>query len=169
MWFKAGLLRVVDEGRNRFLDWYSRQIRDSLDLFIQSSSSGVEEELLEASTFGMQSQAAYSRIKQVYVNLIEDVLPTFEEFGTPHPVVIGTRVRSFFSLEEEAFILAVFRTHLQRKHDPQKASSPQDGPLSAQSQVVNTTMELCHLLTAQESNHGPDDPIFVFQDATVQE
>lgn len=169
MWFKAGLMRVVDEGRNRFLDWYAQQIRDSLELFIQSSSPGVEAALLEASTFGMQAQAAYARIKQVFVNLIEDVLPTFEESGTPHPVVIGTKVRSFFSLEEEAFILAVIRTHLQSKHDQQKASSPQDGPLSTQPKVVNTTMKLLQQLTAQEANYGPDDPILVFQDATVPE
>jgi hypothetical protein len=168
MWFKAGLMRVVDEGRNRFLDGYSQQIRDSLDLFIQSSSSGAAEELLEASSSGMQSKAAYARIKQVYVNLIEDVLPTMEESGTAHPIVIGNKVRGFFSLEEEAFILAVIRTHLQSKHDQKKASLP-DGSLSALSKVISTTMELCQQLAAQESKLGPDDPIFVFQVATVHE
>jgi hypothetical protein len=164
MWFKAGLLRVVDEGRNRFLDWYSQQIRNVLDVFIQSSSSGVEEELLKASTSGMQSKAAYARVKQVYIKVIGDVLPAMEDSGTATPLsIIGTKIRGVFSLDEEAFILAVIQTDLQGKQEQQSVSLPQDGPTSSLSKVIRTAMDLRQQLQALESSHGPDDPIWLFK------
>ena len=30
MWFRAGLMKVVEEGRNEFLEWYTRKIWETL-------------------------------------------------------------------------------------------------------------------------------------------
>jgi hypothetical protein len=172
MWFKAGLMRVVDEGRTRFLDWFSRQIRKSLGLFVDSSPSPAlaEEQLLEASWSGMQSIFAYARAKQFYVKLMEEILPAMEESGAAPPVVVGAKVRRFFSFEEEAFILAVVRTHLQSKQDEAKGSLPQDIQRSSPAvlpKVLSAAVELVPHLEAQESSCGSADPRLTFQSAAA--
>jgi len=166
MWFKAGLMKVVDDGRYRFLDWYSQQIRDSLVNFIESSSSGAEDDLREASISGMQHKDKYARVKQFYVNLIEDVLPTIDEAAASGPpTTIGVKVRRFFSVGEEAFILAVIRTHLEKKQDEPKATISQDGGSSLYSKIIRATTELLYHLEAQESSHSSEDPILALMAA----
>lgn len=178
MWFKAGLMRVVDAGKSRFLDWYAQRIRESLDEFIYSSEAGAEQDLMEAAKSGMQSHQAYTRAKQVYVNIIEDILPLMEDSAAyassvpkvPPMMIVGAKVRKFFSVDEEAFILAVIQTHLQDKQKSKAGSSAQDAlpprasPVPvALSKVMSVTVELIPRLEAQESSHGTEDPLLNFQ------
>jgi hypothetical protein len=40
MWFKAGLMKLVDDSRNEFLEWYAQKIRDTIGTSLEAGAGG---------------------------------------------------------------------------------------------------------------------------------
>lgn len=240
MWFKAGLMKLVEDSRNKFLEWYANKIRDTigtsqlelllsnenialgeytertvvwcahyvhqvswpmpastqlsvssfvlwitLDTFIQtqvSSKSGdveketskklIEEALLHVSNSGMVNEASYTYAKRFYAFLLKEVLseldPPSETNASAPPDFTGKRVREFFGVEEEAFVLSALRSSLEnmaKQHEGEtRGPPPQDvaSSLSSTDKILSTAVEISQMLANQEAQLGFESPVIHF-------
>lgn len=128
MWFRAGLVKVVEEGRNEFLEWYTKKIWETLESYMPVQKTDTKwGKIIEASQLGMKSEASYNEAKRFYVRFFDDVLSKIEQpqpheggggvltvsgvlpGGSPSSIILGKRVREVFHLDDEAFILSAIR------------------------------------------------------------
>ena len=165
-----------------------------LDLFIETEASRsignegerenvrrlVRGEILEAASSGMQRENSYTRVKQFYMSVYNNVLSTMgqqqqTEGGTPAQPsehIEGKRVREVLYLDEEALLLSVLRSHLSARGDqgakaPGEGAAPQDATSAVAyskdlSRILPTAMQISQLLASQEANVSIDAPLITF-------
>jgi hypothetical protein len=166
---------------------------------------------LEASKSGMLNEAAYTHAKRFYVFLFEE--QALSELEQPQetttgaanrppadapspPELAGKRVREFFGVAEEAFVLSVLRSHLdhrmlqqqqqqqqQQQKEDKMAPSHQDDPSSLGgaenasrpsvgallfSSILTTAVEVSQMLATQEATFGFDSPFIHFNNKEIE-
>jgi hypothetical protein len=139
---------AVDE----FIDRSSSEVGFNTDKFYQAAL------LLSASENAMNTPTAYGKIKSLYAIIIANSKPRNSQGGAEdsaeqgdiHSDLEGKTVRHFFTLEEEAFILAVTRRHLRNS----KAGSYNKKSTTYLLWDENHSRELCNMLAHQETQQG---------------
>jgi hypothetical protein len=114
----------------------------------------------------MSCPVAYGKIKSLYAMIIVSNKPRNLRAGAEdsaeqediHSDLEGKTVRHFFTLEEEAFVLAVTRLHLQNK----KTGSNRKKPTKYLLWDENHSRELCNLLAHQETQQGEGASLATF-------
>jgi hypothetical protein len=114
----------------------------------------------------MNCPIAYGNIKSLYAMIIVSNKPRNLQGGAEdsaeqeniHSDLEGKTVRHFFTLEEEAFVLAVTRLHLQNK----KTGSNRKKPTKYLLWDENHSRELCNLLAHQETQQGEGASLATF-------
>jgi len=153
MWFKAGLMGVVDKGRSKFLLWYYQQITEAWKLFIQTkhnvAPNAGQDAINKVCSAAMEDETSYGEAKRFYAFLFTQVISKSveEDTSSPTSLPVGSRVRSLFSFDEEAFVLVAVRANISEQGS------------SETSQILSEAAELSKLLATQEAGQNADSGV----------